>query len=231
MKIILAPSKTTKMQNSVYLSNKDLLFPKEHKKVLALLRKLSKTEVAKSLNIKGDILNNTYKNIKEYNKNHEYQAFPSFNGLVFKNLDIINYKEDEFKYITKNLRILDAFYGVLEPGTLIKPYRLDMKARIGSNLYKLWDISNHFKGEQIINLASDEFSKMIKNDMISIHFLQKKNDKYVNQATYSKMARGAFLDFMIKNRIEDVSQLNKFNQDNYSYNQEISDDFNLYFTR
>ncbi len=231
MKIIISPSKTTTLQNSVYLEDKKLLFPKQHKKVLAQLRKLNKTALGKALNIKGDILNNTYSNIKNYNNLDSYHAFPSFSGLVFFNLDKKSYLIDEYNYIDNHLRILDALYGVLEPGTLIKPYRLDMKAKLEINLYKHWNINDYFKDELVINLASTEFSKMVNQPMININFLQKKNDKFINQATYSKMARGLFLDYLIKNKIENVSEMKLFSFDNYQFNPEHSDEFNLTFTR
>jgi|LGVF01.2.fsa_nt_gb cytoplasmic iron level regulating protein YaaA (DUF328/UPF0246 family) len=44
MKIIISPSKTMDLKKGSYLHDKELLYPKEHKKVLANLRKLSKKE-------------------------------------------------------------------------------------------------------------------------------------------------------------------------------------------
>jgi cytoplasmic iron level regulating protein YaaA (DUF328/UPF0246 family) len=126
---------------------------------------------------------------------------------------------------------LDAFYGILEPGTLIKPYRLDMKVNIGVNLYNHWKIDDYFKNEIVINLASNEYSKMLNIPMINISFLQFKNGKYINQATYSKQARGLFLDYIILNKIENVELMKNFNRDNYQYNKNLSDESNMVFTR
>ncbi len=231
MKIIISPSKTTTLSNSAYLHDKEILYPKQHKKVLSQLRKLNKTTLSTALSIKGDILNETYKNIKGYNLNSSYHAFESFNGLVFKNLDKASYGQKEYDYIASYVRILDAFYGILEPGTKIKPYRLDMKAKLDINLYKHWHVNEYFNNDLIINLASTEFSKMISHDMITIHFLQEKNNTFVNQATYSKMARGLFLDYMIKHNITKIDDLLLFRKDNYQYNDALSDDLNITFTR
>ncbi|MBI9010115.1 MAG: YaaA family protein [Tenericutes bacterium] len=231
MKIIISPSKTMEMQKSNYLSDKELLFPKEHKKILASLRKLSKKELSQALAIKGNLLEQTYGDLLNYSKASESHAFPSYTGLVYKNLDKENYHQDEYNYLINNLRILDAFYGVLEPGTLIKPYRLDMKAKIALKLYLHWNVSDYFKEELIINLASSEFSTMLNLEMINISFLEKKNNKFVNQATYSKMARGKFLDYLIKNKIENLEKMKSFKEDNYCFNQELSDSLNLVFTR
>ncbi len=231
MKIVISPSKTQSNKIHPMLEDKALLFPKEHRKVLSYLRKMTKKDIALNYKINNDLLNQTYKNIKKYNELETFQAFPSFNGLVFKYIDLDNYDENDIRYIEKNLFILDAFYGLLEPGTKIKNYRLDMKTRIGINLYNLFDLSKYFKDEVTINLASDEFSKMIKEPLINIHFREEKDGKFVNQATYAKMARGLFLDFMVTEKIEEVNSLKKFNRNNYSYNETLSDMSNLFFTR
>jgi cytoplasmic iron level regulating protein YaaA (DUF328/UPF0246 family) len=231
MKIIISPSKTMDMKKSEYLEDKELLFPQKHRKVFNALKKLSKSDLGNGLSIKGKLLDLTHNNLKAFQSSESFHAFPSYTGLVYKNLEIESYKEEEYTYIKNNLRILDALYGVLEPGTLIKPYRLDMKAKIGLNLYKHWAIDEYFKKEQVINLASSEFSKMLHVDMITIHFLQIINNKAINQATYSKMARGKFLNYLIKNKITTIDEMKYFQEENYSLNELLSDDFNLVFTR
>lgn len=231
MKIVISPSKTMEMHKCKYLDEKELLFPKKQKKVLGILKKFSKTDLSFALSIKGNILENTFKLIKDYNNLDSYHAFTSYTGLVFKNLDRESYTQEDYNYISNHVCILDAFYGIVEPGTLIKQYRLDMKAKIGINLYKHWDISDYFSDELIINLASNEFSTMIKKFMINIGFLQNKNGAFVNQATYSKMARGKFLNYLIQNKITSLEEMKEFQEENYVFNESLSDEFNLIFTR
>lgn len=231
MKIIISPSKTMKMSKSEYLIDKELLFPKKHKKVLASLRKLNKKDLEKSLSIKGNLLDQTYHLIKKYQDLEVYHAFESYTGLVYKGLNRDKYQEEEYDYIIKHIRILDAFYGVLEPGTLIKQYRLDMKAKIGLNLYHHWDIEDYFNNEIIMNLASTEFSSMLHKTMINIKFLQDNHGRYLNQATYAKMARGLFLDFLIKRKITSINEMKTFKSDNYTYNESLSDESNIVFVR
>jgi cytoplasmic iron level regulating protein YaaA (DUF328/UPF0246 family) len=219
------------MTKSYYLEDKELLYPTKHKKVLDSLLKLNKTELGKALSIKDNILNNTSNQIKSYGTQEKYHAFPSFTGLVFINLDKESFKEEEYDYIAKNIRVLDAFYGVLEPGTLIKRYRLDMKAKIDLNLYKHWNVDDYFTDDLIINLASKEFSKMLNKEVINIHFLQNKNGKFINQATYTKMARGKFLSYLVTNKIENVEEMKSFIEDHYQFNESLSDELNITFTR
>jgi len=232
MYIIISPSKTQKPSKSEYLQDTQILYPAKHKKVLAALRKLSKNDIQSKMKLTGELLNQTFSNIKNYNIAPESHAFESFTGLVFKGLKKEEYKSEAYDYIKTHLRILDAFYGILEPGTLIKPYRLDFNTKIGLNLYKHWEIDDYFKDHQIINLASNEFSKMIKHhSLVHIHFRQYHNGTYKNQATYSKQARGKLLDYMIQHKVTDTDAIKGFTVDGYSYHEELSDDHNLYFTR
>ncbi len=231
MKIIISPSKTKHMQNSQFITNRELLYPNKTKKLIAKLRKLKMNEIARIMNIKGDLLSHVYHIIKDYHKAEAFHAFPSFSGLVFKNIESDSFSKEEFVYIENNLVILDALYGILEPGTLIKDYRLDMKTHLDINLYEYWNISNYFKDDIIINLASSEYSKMIKKNKITISFLQNKDGKLINQATYTKMARGQFLNFMIMNKIENIENLKQFKNDNYSFNITLSSDEEFVFTR
>ena len=83
MKIVISPSKTMKFSKTTYLEDKDLLYPKKHKKVLASLRKLSKSELSKALSIKGDILDNTF------NASHPYFT-------ADQRQDLLTYREMQF---------------------------------------------------------------------------------------------------------------------------------------
>lgn len=231
MKIIVSPSKTMKMTKNEYLKDKELIFPKKHKQVLDRLKSLTKPELSKALSIKTKLLDQAYEYIKTYNTQESYHAFPSYTGMVFYNLNKESFKEEEYMYIETNICILDALYGILEAGTLIKQYRLDMKAKIGLNLYKHWTIDKYFTNELVINLASTEFSKMLHIKMINIHFLQNKDGKFINQPTYSKMGRGKFLSYMIINKVDTIKQLILFKDDCYKYNKSLSNDLNITFTR
>lgn len=232
MVIIISPSKTQSPAKSPFLKDKELLYPTKHKKVLAALRKLKKTEISSKMKLSKDLTNSTYNNIKNYNSLEENHAFMSFEGFVFKGLEKDKYQAEEYRYVEEHVRILDAFYGVLEPGTLMKPYRLDFLMNIGLNLYTHWDIERYFRDELVINLASNEFSKMLPTtNMISIHFRENKNGTFVNQATYSKMARGKILNFMIWNKITDIDAIKAFKEDGYTYHKELSDEENIVFTR
>ncbi len=232
MKIIISPSKTMKIQGQTILKNQALLYPEKNQELLSLLQSFNKEELKSIMKIKNRLLDETYSNLQNYDNLPFFKAFDAFYGLVYKGLQKELYHEEEYEYINKNIVILDAFYGLLLPGNLIKQYRLDMKMKIGVNLYQFWDVTPYFKDEQIINLASQEFSKMINHKkMVNISFLEHRGDSYVNLTTYSKQARGKFLNFLIINKITEISAFQKFNEDNYTFNKELSSDLEFVFTR
>lgn len=231
MKIILSPSKTADYTSSSALASTELRYPAKTKKIVSTIRKLSQKDLGKALHIKGDILKQTYNYYQNYYKSPRYQAFPSFNGLVFKQLQKDLYREEEYRYIEEHLFILDALYGVLEPGTLIAPYRLDMKAKIGIPLYSYWTVDDVIQDDLIINLASSEFKDMVHLPVVSISFFEKKNNEYVQQATYSKMARGKMLHFMILHKVKTIDEIKQFNEDQYCYNEALSTEAMIVFTR
>ncbi len=232
MKIILSPSKTADYQTSPYLQSTEPRFYSQTKKLVATMRKLSKNDLGKALSIRGTLLDETYALYKNFHQNPAYHAFASFNGLVFKQLQKTSYTSREYAYIAKHVRILDALYGLLEPGTLIKPYRLDMKAKLGISLYTFWNIDDAFEDDEVIlNLASKEFSQMISKPLITVEFLERKNGTLESLATYSKMGRGALLQYLIQNRIETVEELQQYTQNGYRYVASLSTHDTIVFVR
>ncbi|MDT8336610.1 MAG: YaaA family protein [Candidatus Izemoplasmatales bacterium] len=239
MKIIIAPSKTqifTIDLGSEYMAN----LSKKSRFLFLKLKLLTKNKLGKSLNIKKNLLDKTF---NLYQKNFllmpKCYAINCYKGVVFEQLDINNYNLKELDYLNKHLVILSAMYGVIEPSNIIYPYRLDMNNKIPNvNLYKYWqeEIDNHFKDESIIiNLASDEYSKMLKNQkdkIINIEFVEGTKTNYKKIKSYnSKKARGMMLNYMIENRIENLEELQKYNLSESQYNKEISDNNTLRFLK
>jgi len=231
MKIVISPSKTADYQLHPALTSSEIPYPKATKKLLSSIRKFNKEALGKALTIKGNILDQTYKEYKDYHKSPSYHAFASFNGLVFKQLDKSSYTESSYRYIESHLRILDALYGYTKPGTRIKPYRLDMKAKLGFSLYQFWQINEAFSDSLIINLASKEFAQMLDMPMVTVEFYERQNGKLKSLATYSKMARGKLLNYIILNEITTIEEIAQFREQNYQYDKSLSTTDTIVFTR
>ena len=144
-----------------------------------------------------------------------------------------------------NLRILSAFYGSLKPLDGVRPYRLEMQAKvtIGNtrNLYDYWGDMLYKSiiddSQIIINLASKEYSKCIekylspKDTYITITFCELSGEKLVTKGTYAKMARGEMVRFMAERGIEKPADIQKFNRLGYRFREDLSSEKEYIFER
>ena len=245
MKIIFSPSKEMREEN--IFKNKKIEFTGSKFKdktniLIGILKEKSLSEIENIMKLKGKLLNKTYKDIQDYDKLKFIPAISMYYGVSFKELNLEDYSEKSLKYLKNNLLVLSALYGVSLAFDLLKKYRLDMTMSIiDKGLYNFWkkDINDYIsnilsKDEVLLNLASGEFSKMIdskKISIINIDFKEEKDGIYKSVSTYSKKARGQFLNYFIKNQIANLEDIKKIKLDGYSLNNALSDEKNFIFTR
>ena len=245
MKIIFSPSKEMREEN--IFENKKIEFTESKFKdktniLIGILKEKSLSEIENIMKLKGKLLNKTYKDIQDYDKLKSIPAISMYYGVSFKELNLEDYSEKSLEYLKNNLLILSALYGVLLAFDLVKKYRLDMTMSIiDKGLYNFWkkDINDYIsnilsKDEVLLNLASGEFSKMIdskKISIINIDFKEEKDGIYKSVSTYSKKARGQFLNYLVKNQIDNLEDIKKIKLDGYSLNNTLSDEKNFIFTR
>ncbi|GAU78186.1 YaaA family protein [Fusibacter sp. 3D3] len=238
MKIIMSPSKTQRTPSSesplCYSPEKHITYfsPEQDTLTNQVISTLLLEDFSRIYKDKSDYYETHYKN---FNKHERLPAIHSYTGLVFKQLELQNYNKADFNYIDQHLIILSALYGMTSPFDPIKPYRLDFQMKIKNlNLYTHWHdyIQALFKeNEIIIDLASNEFSKMVTLPKITIHFREDTQGKLINKATFAKMARGKMIHLMTKERIKTVKALKSVTFDGYAFNASISDSNNLYYVR
>ena len=148
---------------------------------------------------------------------------------------------------------MSGLYGILYPLTAIEPYRLEMKTKLnnkdGNNLYKFWkskitnfimkELDSH-ENKVLVNLASSEYLKCIdlktiksKYKFVDIIFKDYdiKSNSYKVKGLYAKKARGYMCNFIVKNEVDTLNELLKFNVEGYIYNKELSNEEKLVFTR
>ena len=244
MKIIFSPSKEMREEN--IFENKKIEFTESKFKaktniLINTLKQKSIDEIKNIMKLKGELLNKTYKGIQDYDKLKSIPTISMYYGVSFKELELEDYSEKSLKYLKNNLLILSALYGISLPFDLLKKYRLDMTMSIiDKGLYSFWkkDITDYIsnilnKDEILLNLASGEFSKVIDNKipMINIDFREEKDGVYKSVSTYSKKARGKFLNYLIKNQINNLEDIKEVELDKYSLNKDLSDEKNFVFTR
>ena len=245
MKIIFSPSKEMREEN--IFKNKEIEFTESKFKdktniLINTLKEKSISEIENIMKLKGELLNDTYKDIQDYENLKYIPAISLYYGVSFKELELEDYSEKSLKYLQNNLLILSAFYGISLPFDLIKKHRLDMTISIiDKGLYNFWkkDINEYISNilgsdEVLLNLASSEFSKLIDNKktpMINLDFKEEKDRTYKSISTYSKKARGQFLNYLIKNQVSNIENIKKMELNGYSLNEELSDKKNFIFTR
>ena len=114
-----------------------------------------------------------------------------------------------------------------------------------ANLYTFWgDIITNLinqdlaciKTKLIVNLASDEYYKAVKESRLNAQvikpvFLDQKNGKYKVISFYAKKARGLMARYIIEQHIQTPEQLKAFAVDGYYFDAASSQGNELVFKR
>ena len=183
-----------------------------------------------------------------FTESNSKQAILAFKGDVYQGLDAESLSVSDLDWAQNNVRILSGLYGILKPMDLMQPYRLEMGTKFttkrGQNLYDFWnsiiteELNKNFSSDNtnLLNLASNEYFKSInvselKANVISPVFMDKKNGKYKIISFFAKKARGLMTRYIIKNRIEDITDIQNFEEGGYSFNEAMSEDNKPVFCR
>jgi hypothetical protein len=254
MLAIISPAKKLKEKPSItinkysfpeFINDADLLINE--------LRQLSPSDLEVLMGINRNLAELNYERVMHWTaqqpENNAHQAIFMFNGHVYQTLDAKSLSESELSFAQNHLRILSGLYGALRPLDLIQPYRLEMGTKLnnnrGKNLYKFWGdkINTHInellrnqKTKTLINLASQEYFKAIKPELIdgtiiTPIFKERKGDEYKTVAIYAKQARGEMTRFILEEKAEEPEILKTFEKDGYVYNEKLSTDTEWVFTR
>lgn len=237
MKIIISPAK--RFNQITKYETEDLLFKRESEILVEEIRKLSLSEIANMFKLNDSLAIKVYYDYKEFDfDNLNNPAIFSYDGLVYKQFSEKDF--DDLKYLNEHVRIISALYGLLKPFTGIRDYRLDMEVKF-IDMYKFWSdkiYKNLYKNEDtIINLASNEYSKLISKyvnenqNFITINFKDNRNGKYRSVVAWTKEMRGKMLKYLIQNKIDDISRIKEFSEDGYKYNPYLSSKNDITFTR
>ena len=253
MLVLLSPAKTLDFEPWTAGACTKPLLLRESKQLVDELRKYSKTQLAKLMNLSDKLADLNYQRFRDFrlpfNKSNAKPALLAFTGDVYKGIEAKKYKKSDFNFAQKHLRILSGLYGVLRPLDLIQPYRLEMGTKLknphGSNLYEFWgdkitevlarDIIQK-RYDTVVNLASQEYYKSIQPEdldarIITPQFKEKKGSSYRTVALFAKQARGLMANYIVERRIKDPKELVKFRSEGYRYHKSLSSDNDLVFVR
>lgn len=253
MKIILSPAKNLNEQVRENHDSSIPIFEKEANQLIKDLKKFKKVGLQELMGISLDLAEQNLLRYKNWRKasvqaDQALSAVHVFNGEVYRALDVDTLSAELLPKLNADLRILSGLYGILKPLDLIYPYRLEMGTRFSSkadqkNLYEFWGdkVTKALKkelqkDEVIINLASTEYFKVIKtqllkNRIITPVFKEFKNGQYSVVMMYAKHARGAMARYLIEQNISEIEQLKLYDVDGYQYNDMLSSNDEWIFTR
>lgn len=254
MKIIISPAK--KIDNSKNNSNVDFsdsFFLDKAKKLVEILQGFSPDELSKLMGISKNLgLLNADRYINwslPFNQDNAKQAIFTFKGDVYQGINVNDFSKKDLDFTQKNLRILSGLYGMLKPLDLMQSYRLEMGTKLrtnkGNNLYHFWGdrLTEHLakeivrdKDTQLVNLASNEYSKVLNFNklgapIITPVFKDFKNGKLKIISFFAKKARGRMCRHIIKNKITSAKKLQNFNDGGYTFEKELSSNSKFVFVR
>ena len=168
-----------------------------------------------------------------------YPALELFNGLMYRNIARQSFNKDDSKYISNNVFITSALYGVINAYYPISEHRLDFlqKCKIGDESLKNFWREDYDKAIEtddfIISLLSSEFEEVFspasRDKFIKINFMEDKDGVLKTHSTISKKARGKFLTELIQGKVTDIEQIKNIEFDNFKYIEEQSSEKLLVF--
>ena len=248
MKIIISPAKKLSINKLPLKNVSELQFSNEAKYLVKELQNYTVNDIKKLMGLSDALAQLNYERYQEWDLNSDQvnAAIYMFQGDVYQGLKAETLTADEIDFTQENLRILSGLYGMLKPLDLIFPYRLEMSTKLqtkkAKNLYDFWGekirrvlISEMRSDEVLINLASNEYSKVLRlndfpNPVITPIFKDYKNGKLKVISFFAKKARGEMCNYIIKNKITNINNLKGFSNLDYKFSDE-NDKGEILFTR
>lgn len=253
MLLLISPAKTLDFSKTKV---KQHSLPQLLERTLPLvdaMKKKSVKKIQKLMSVSESIATLNYDRYKTFNvpfdTTNAKQAILAFKGDVYLGLNATDFNAHELKFAQKHLRILSGLYGVLKPLDLMQPYRLEMGTKLTmgrkKNLYQYWGnnitqlINNDIEEcghKAIINLASNEYFKSIQTKdltapLVTVNFKEFRNGEFKFISFSAKKARGMMCHYIIKNKIKKTEDLLGFDYEGYAFNEDLSSDSSLIFTK
>lgn len=253
MLIVISPAKTLDMSAGKHREYTQAGLLEHSMQLLDLLRPMNSAEIGQLMSISEDLAN---LNVVRYaswqpqmDLQNAKQAILSFAGDVYDGLAASEMSLTQLRYAQQHLRILSGLYGVLRPLDLMQAYRLEMGTRLGNprgrDLYAFWGqlvtqellgCIQEQKAPALINLASEEYFKVVKPSMLPVPvitpvFEDWKNGKYKIISFFAKRARGSMARYILLNKLKKPMQIQAFAEDGYAFAPQVSTEHKWVFRR
>ena len=246
MRIIISPAKKMNMDTDS-LPVRDLpRFLDRTEELLTLLRAMSPETLKDLWKCNDQLARLNVERLADMDLRSQLTpAILAYEGIQYQYMAPGVFTGEELAYVQEHLRILSGFYGVLRPFDGVRPYRLEMQAKLktpkGKDLYQFWGdtLAAEVFGETdcVVNLASKEYSQCLSRYLpsgarfITCVFGERKNGKIIEKGTMCKMARGEMVRYLAESRAEDPEQMRNFDRLQYRFSPADSDGHTYTFIR
>ncbi len=253
MILLLSPSKTLDFSEPEHSRYSQPRMLEKSESLIDILRDKTEEELRKLMKISDELAVINAERYQDFETpfglSNAKQALLAFKGDVYQGLNVESFSREDLEFAQSHLRILSGLYGLLRPLDLMQAYRLEMGTRLqvgkAKGLYDFWgeEITSLLNedlestgGKAVVNLASREYFSavkpaLLKGRLFHIHFKEARKGAFKVIAVYAKKARGAMASYAIRHRIGEPEELKGFNWEGYTFNQELSSEYEFTFTR
>jgi len=253
MLILLSPAKTLAEGPEVNPGLELPQFRKHTSELVSILKEHSADQIKELMHISDKLAALNYGRYQSfgsrYTDTNSKAAIYMFRGDVYQGFDADSLDAKAMTFAQHHLRILSGLYGLLRPMDKMQPYRLEMGTRLnnpkGPNLYEFWrdrvteEINDHMssmKNPLLVNLASNEYFKAVDvrkldHKPIDVTFKEYRDGKLKFVSFNAKKARGYMSRYICNNQITKKEDLKGFDLEGYGYDEALSTETNLAFTR
>lgn len=252
MLMLLSPAKTQDFIKTNYPFKNQPLFIDKVTELVSLLKTQSPQALESVLKISPKLAALNFDRYMHFDStkfsaDNSKACIFAYQGDVYQSLKAENFSPPELEFAQDHLLILSALYGALRPLDAIQPYRLEMTAGLKipsfTNLYHFWQatlteyLNTRLKtNPTLINLSSQEYSKMINTDqliepIIQISFQDWHATAFKTIGLFAKKARGWMARYIIENKISRPVDIKNFNLNGYYYAKSLSSEKHYIFQR
>ncbi len=213
------------------------------------LQTFSCEQLGKLLKVSESLANLNYQRFQSFSIAQRQASILAYRGDVFKQLELNKFDNNDYFFAQKHLSIISGLYGILRPLDEISPYRLEMNTRLKTekidNLYQFWtekvthklnkELEKH-ENKLLLNLASDEYYRIINTKqfnypILKVSFKEMRNGKLKTIGIMAKKSRGLMTNWIIKNQIDEPSQLKNYSYLGYNYYESLSNEQEIVFIK
>ena len=246
MRIMISPAKKMNQDTDSLAWTTLPTFLDKTRQLLAVLRTMDYAQLKQLWHCNDQIAALNFQRIQDMDLTAALTpAILAYEGIQYQYMAPDVFTFDEFDYIQERLRILSGFYGLLRPFDGVRPYRLEMQAKLAvdghKDLYGFWGSTLAEALEQetdtIIDLASKEYSKAVSahlspsTRLIGCVFAQQAGDKLLEKGTLCKMARGEMVRFLAEGQRNRPEDMKDFDRLGFSFSPEHSQEDEYVFLK